>query len=94
MDELNLKEIAQLMRAIEMINELDQDGRDKNGKQPAIGLNLGNGVIVEKTGNNTVSITPKDFTITDALKKYAIQTREEAKMISDHDIDSKEDKKE
>lgn len=70
MDDVDLKEVAALMKAIEMVNDLDNTGKGSNGKQPAIGLNLGAGVIVEKTGENQVSITPKDTTIKGLLQKY------------------------
>lgn len=61
LDEVSAKEVLMTMRIIEVINSLDNEGRDKNGKTPAIGLNMGaNGVLVEKIGENQLSITPKD----------------------------------
>lgn len=84
MNQIDLKEVAQLMKAIEMINELDSDGKDKKGKTPAIGLHMGEaGVTIEKTGENTLSITPKDNSIGEMLKHYADGRRadEKAKLI-------------
>jgi hypothetical protein len=86
MDDINLREIAQLMRAIEMLNELDGSGRDKNGKSPAVGLNLGNGVVVEKTGDNKISITPKESTVGDLLQKLADEKRNKENSAEKHDI--------
>ena len=79
MNDIDLKEIAQLMKAIEIVNSLDNAGKSPNNKTPAIGLNVGDGVTVEKTGNNTISITPKSTSIGDLLKKYADGNREKEK---------------
>lgn len=79
MDDIDLKEVAALMKAIEMVNDLDNTGKDSKGKTPAIGLNLGNGVIVEKTGENQVSITPKESTIKGLLQKYAVSKESDIK---------------
>ena len=75
MEELNLKEIAQLMKAIEIVNDMDNAGKTSDGKQPAIGLNLGDGVVVERTGENQVSITPKSSTIGSKLQQLADERR-------------------
>jgi hypothetical protein len=91
LDELDLKEVTQLMKAISMVNEFDSAGRPPAGKAPAVGLNLGNGVIVEKHGDNSVSITPKkESSIGDILQEYADKSREEdrLKFQTKPDIDS------
>lgn len=97
MDDIDLKEVAQLMKAIEMINELDNTGRDGSGKTPLIGIHAGDGVSIEKTGENKISITPKPSSIGDTLKHYADKQREEQKLKdvsvkhkSDIDKDTKE----
>lgn len=83
MEDLDLKEIAQLMKAIEIVNDLDNTGKSPGGKPPAIGLNLGSeGVTVEKTGHNTISITPKEKSVGDILKQYADSNREKEKTES------------
>jgi len=79
MDAIDLKEVAQLMKAIEMIGELDNSGKDSKGKTPAVGLNVGNGVTIEKTGENSMTITPKDASISDMLKQLADSRRQEEK---------------
>lgn len=81
MDDIDLKEVAQLMKAIDMVNELDNTGKDSKGKTPAVGLNVGNGVVVEKTGENTISITPKETSIGDMLEQYANDRREKEKVV-------------
>lgn len=91
MNEIDLKEVAQLMKAIDMVNNLDNTGKDAKGKTPLIGLNPGNGVVIQKTGENSVSITPKDDTIGDMLEKYANDRREQEKetiQITKSDIDN------
>jgi hypothetical protein len=37
MDGIDLKEVAQLMKAIEMVNDLDATGKDSKGKPSPIG---------------------------------------------------------
>lgn len=89
-DEVDLKEVAQLMKAIEIINDLDNAGKDSKGKSPAIGLNVGNGVTIEKSGDNKISITPNQSTIGDVLKEYADSSREKERkkleIVQNHDI--------
>lgn len=76
-DEIDLKEVAQLLKTIEMINELDHNGRDSKGKTPAVGLNLGEGVTIERDGDK-VTITPKERSLGDMLQKYADDRRADA----------------
>lgn len=97
MDDIDLKEIAQLMKAIEIVDGLNNEGKDSKGKTPAVGINVGDGVTVEKTGENTISITPKEHSIGDMLKQHADSMREkERKVLTEvksHDInDNKEQK--
>lgn len=87
MEDLNLKEISQLMRAIEMVSELDNTGKDPKGKSPAVGLNVGNGVVVEKTGENTISITPKETTVGSLLQQLADERRNKEKTLGKPDIE-------
>lgn len=76
-NEINLKEIAQLLKTIEMIQGLDKEGKDSKGRTPAVGLNLGDGVTIERSGDNKVTITPKEKTIGDMLKQFADSRRAE-----------------
>lgn len=94
MERVDLKEVAQLMKAIEIVNDLDNTGKDSKGKNPAVGINVGNGVTIEKSGNNKISITPNKSSIGDILKQYADASREEEKnklsiINNKHDIDNK-----
>jgi hypothetical protein len=84
-DSINLKEVAQLMKAMEMIN--DSDGSGKSLRPSPIGLNLGAGVVIEKTGESQISITPKEITVGSLLQKMADERREkERKLLSGPDI--------
>jgi antitoxin component of MazEF toxin-antitoxin module len=91
-NQIDLKEVNQLMKTIELINALDSEGKDSKGKTPAVGLNLGDGVTIEKSGENKITITPKEKTIGDMLKKFADNRREEESKNKPrvHDINNKE----
>lgn len=83
MDRVSVKEMTLLMKAMEMISDWDETGKSKGNKQPAIGLNLGAGVIVEKTGNDQVTITPKEATVGSLLKRYKSSSQEALSNTSD-----------
>lgn len=76
-EEINLKEVAQLLKTIEMISDLDNEGKNIRSRNPSVGLNLGDGVTIERSGDNKVTITPKEKTLGDMLQKYADIRREE-----------------
>lgn len=84
MDGINLKEVSQLMKAIELIGQLDGTKGSKD-RVPTVGLNLGAGVDVERTGDNRVTITPKDTSLGNLLKQYA-KKEEEPKIVNKSDI--------
>jgi hypothetical protein len=93
MDEVDLKELSQLMKAIEMVNELDDHGRNAKGKNPTLGLNIGGGVTVKRENANEVTITPKDMTIGETLRQFAESKLEEEKRrseIQSNDIGNQE----
>lgn len=74
-NEIDLKEIDRYLKTIDIIHKLSYDGK-ADGK-PTVGLNLGDGVVITKKGNNEVEITPKQKTIKDALRQFADMRREE-----------------
>ena len=76
-DEINLKEVASLLKTIEMIKELNEEGKDKKGNRPTIGLNVGEGIDLERTGDNKITVTPKQKSIGEMLKKFANERRDE-----------------
>jgi hypothetical protein len=85
-DEINLKEIDKLIKAIETLKDLNSDPKPSKG--PAIGLNVGDGATIERTGDNKLTITPAiDRQLGDMLKKFADKRREEqAKAEKGRDI--------
>jgi len=94
-NEIDLKEVGQLLKTIDMINNLSDEGKDSKGRTPAIGLNLGDGVTIERDGDNKVIITPKEKTLGDMLKKFADSRREEQnkeKVKASSDIETEEPK--
>lgn len=93
-NQIDLKEASELRKTIELLLTLN-DGKSIAPKSPAVGLNLGEGVTIERNGDNKLTITPKETAIGDMLKKYADLRRSEendAKMTKQHDI--KNDKEE
>ena len=87
-DEIDLKEVQQLLKTIELVNDLANDGKSIRG--PAVGLNLTEGMTIERNGDNKVTITPaKDKTLGEMLKKFADDRRAEdeaSKPIPKSDI--------
>lgn len=83
-DQINLKEIDKLLKAVEIVQSLSSDGKTASGKTPAVGLNLGDGVTIERSGDNKVTITPAiDKHLGHMLKKFADQRRAEQNKTSD-----------
>jgi hypothetical protein len=93
---INLKEIDKVLKAIEILQSLSSDGKTSSGKTPAVGLNLGDGVTIERSGDNKVTITPAiDKHLGSMLKKFADQRRaEQNKDTKTSDIKADEPKKE
>lgn len=88
-NEINPKDIDKYLKTVELLYKLNSESKIGNEKAPAVGLNLGDGVTIERDGNNKVTITPKERTIGDMLKKFADFRREEEnkqKPVVNHDI--------
>lgn len=77
---IDLKEVDKYLKTIEILHRLGGAGSGGGNSAPAVGLNLGDGVTIEKKGDNTVEITPKGKAIGDALKAFADSRREEEKI--------------
>lgn len=87
-NQIDLKETAELRKTIELLLTLGSDGRPAT-KTPAVGLNVGSGVTIERHGDDKISITPKETVIGDMLKKWADERREQendAKLPNQRDI--------
>lgn len=82
MDGVDLKEVAQLMKAMEWADSLDDSGSKGNGKGngPAVSINIGAGASIEKTGANKLNITPKEPSIGDMLANIANTQRAEQRL--------------
>lgn len=76
---IDLKDVDKYLKTVEILHKLSSEKSDNSGKNPAVGLNLGEGVTIVKTGENQVEITPKSKAIGDALKQFANFRREEEK---------------
>lgn len=76
-EEIDLKEVDKLLKTIEMIKDLNNEGKNSKGKTPLVGLNLGEGVTVERSSDTTVTITPKEKVVGEMLKKHADNRRAE-----------------
>lgn len=82
-NEINLKEVGQLLKTIEVLQGLDSEGKDSKGRTPAVGLNFPDGVTIERSGDNKLTISPKEKTVGDMLKKFAEKRREEQNKSKD-----------
>lgn len=80
-NEIDLKVLDKYLKTLEILHKTGSSGGD--GKNPTVGLNLGNGVTVKKINDNEVEITPKDKKLGDMLKKLADERREEELKKSD-----------
>jgi hypothetical protein len=87
-EEIDLKEVEKLLKTIEMIKDLNNEGKNSKSRTPAVGLNLGDGVTIERSGDNKVTITPKEKALGDVLQRLADDRRAEMNK------QSKETKKE
>lgn len=89
-NEINMKEVDRVLKTIDMVNKmLDEASGKKGASRPAVGLNLGDGVTIEKDGDNKVTITPKEKVIGDKLKQFADFRREEDKKKAEQLSDIK-----
>lgn len=74
-NKIDLKEVDKYLKTVEMLQRLSAD--PKADAKPLIGLNMGDGVTVTKTGDNSVEITPKQKAIGDVLQQFADAKRKE-----------------
>lgn len=81
-DGIDLKEVAQLMKAMEWVDSLDNSGSkgSKNKDGPAVNINIGAGASIQKTGDNKLDITPGPPSIGDMLANIANTQRAEQKL--------------
>lgn len=97
-DEIDLKEIDKLIKAIETLQSLSSDTKKSGSKTPALGLNVGDGVTIERDGDSKVTITPvMDKQLGSMLKKFADSRRAEQnveKKSTKHDISDNQTPKE
>ena len=71
------KDIDRLYKAIDLLDRLTTEKVNIRERGPTIGLNLGDGVNIQKIGENEVSITPKQRTVGEMLEYYANLKRAE-----------------
>jgi hypothetical protein len=74
-DQINLKELDRLIK----IQELLQKGSSPSEGRPLVGINVGEGATITKTGANEIEVTPKDSAKKNMLKYYADLNREKTK---------------
>jgi len=95
-NKINPKEIERYLKIVETLQGfLSEPGKPRQPASP-IGLNLGEGMTLNKLGDGSIEITPKAKTIGDVLKQYADfkrQTEKEQNSVKTHDISNNEDKK-
>lgn len=87
-DNISLKEIDKYIKIVEALHNLSADPSAKPSKGPAVGINVGEGVTVTKTGENEVEITPRQKVVGSMLSQLANQRREDelSKITKSNDI--------
>lgn len=88
-DKINLKEIDKYLKLVESLHKLSSDPMPKQANS-AVGLNVGDGVTITKTGENSVEITPKSKTIGTMLEDLANKRREQESSKQTKTSDIKE----
>lgn len=63
---IDLKEVDKYLKTIEILHRISSAKEAK----AAIGLNVGDGVSIQKKGDNSIEITPKTKTLSEMLAKY------------------------
>lgn len=82
-ESIDPKDLEKYLKVIEILHKVtaisaSQKGSDQS-KQPAIGLNVGDGVTIERTNKDTMEITPKQKIVSSVLKDLADKRRREEK---------------
>jgi hypothetical protein len=79
--DIDLKEVDKYIKTFETLEKLTEvkarGSKSDKGAAPAVGLNLGDGVTIERIGDNKVEVTPKQKTVGDMLKQFADLRRQE-----------------
>lgn len=83
------KDIEIFMKSVDLLDKLSSEKISSNSR-PAVGLNLGDGVTVKRVGENEVTITPRNKTVSEMLHDLANQKRQEDDTVSKptYDINS------
>lgn len=69
-DAIDGKDVDKALKVMEMLHKIGSDAKEGKAAAPAVGLNLGDGVTVRKTGENSVEITPKQKTVSELLQQF------------------------
>lgn len=79
--DLDLKEIGQYLKTVELIQKFASEGKlpSTDSLRPMVGVNAGDGVTIVRKGDNEIEITPKSKAMSEALKMFADSRREEEK---------------
>lgn len=71
---IDLKEVDKYLKTVEILHRLNTE-KMAGMSNPAIGLNVGDGITVTKKGDNEVEITPKQKSVGALLKEFADMRR-------------------
>lgn len=77
-NQINLKELDRYLKTLELLQK-SVGMTTGEGKGPLVGINVGEGATVTRTGDNTIEVTPKQKAVGDVLKEYANMRRVEEK---------------
>lgn len=87
MNEINMKEVVTALKTIESISKRISEPTSKRAATPAVGINLGDGVTIEKNSDNKVTITPKEKTTGNMLREMADFRREQERLKAEETSD-------
>jgi hypothetical protein len=79
------KDIEMLFKAIDLTDKLTSERPAPGARGPTVGLNLGDGVSVQRVGENEVVITPRNKTTGEMLNELANLKRKEEESGSKKD---------
>jgi hypothetical protein len=92
-DKINLKEIDKYLKLVDALAKLSAEqvpAKSPAKTTPSIGLNVGDGVTITKTDDNTVEVTPRQKTTGEMLKELANMRREEDRQKAKKSSDIKD----
>jgi hypothetical protein len=85
-NQIDGKDLDRYQKYVELLDKISTE-KPASLRQPAVGLNLGDGVTVKKVGENQIEITPRNKTAGEMIAELAnLKRAEEASSKETYDI--------